>query len=284
MTANPGAPNADQITYWNEGAAPAWVALQDRLDWQLAPLSRAGIAVLAPAAGERIIDIGCGCGATSLDLGNAVGADGAVLGVDISAPMLAVARRRAVEAGQSWVRFEEADAQINPFEAGAFDAVFSRFGVMFFADPTAAFANIRTALRPGGRLGFVCWRAPDESPVMTLPLQVSLKHFDAPPPPADPQAPGPFAFANPERLRGILSGAGFSDIALRPHDEAIGGRTVEDVIDVSLRVGPLGRMVREAPDKREAAIASVREALTPYITDRGVLLPSATWIATATKL
>jgi len=273
--------NTDQAAYWNADAGTTWSQLQDILDFQLAPLSRAALAALAPAEGEHILDIGCGCGATSLDLAWAIDPEGSVLGVDISEPMLAVARQRADQAGYKQVRFALGDAQVFPFEAGAFDAVFSRFGVMFFEDPTAAFANIRRALKPGGRLAFVCWRAPTENPVMMLPMQAAARHFEAPPAPVDPLAPGPFAFADGERLRGIMRAAGFTDVTLTPHDEAIGAPTLEDSLKLSLRVGPLGRMLVANPDKAEAALASVREALAPYVKADGVLLPSATWIVTA---
>ncbi len=282
MTDTQAPANADQTTYWNEAGGPAWVALQDILDWQLAPLSRAAVEALGPREGEHILDIGCGCGASSLELAWAIDPEGSVLGVDISAPMLEVARRRADKAGYPQLRFVLADAQTHPFEAGAFDCVFSRFGVMFFEDPATAFINIRKALRPGGRMAFVCWRAMADNPLMTLPMQAAASHFDAPPGPApDPFAPGPFAFADGERLRGILQGAGFVDIGLRAHQEMIGARTVDDAMQTALKVGPLGRALAAFPDKREAAMVSVREALTAYATPRGVLLPSATWIVTA---
>ena len=273
--------NTDQAAYWNADAGATWSQLQDLLDFQLGPLSQAALSALAPAEGEHILDIGCGCGATSLDLAWALDPEGSVLGVDISEPMLAVARRRADQAGYKQIRFALGDAQVYPFEAGAFDAVFSRFGVMFFENPTAAFANIRRALKPGGRLAFVCWRDPAENPVLSLPMQAAAHHFDAPAAPADPFAPGPFAFADGERLKGILAGAGFTDVVLTPHAQAIGAPTLDDSLKLSLKVGPLGRTLAANPDKREAALASVREALKPYVTPEGVLLPSSTWIVTA---
>ncbi|HEX7758135.1 MAG TPA: methyltransferase domain-containing protein [Caulobacteraceae bacterium] len=282
MTDAQSTANADQTAYWNEAAGPTWAAMQDIMDWQLAPLSHATIEALGPREGDHLLDIGCGCGASSLELAWAVDPEGSVLGVDISRPMLDVARQRADKAGYAQVRFALGDAQTYAFEAGAFDGVFSRFGVMFFEDPVAAFANIRGALRPGGRMAFVCWRAMADNPLMTLPMQAAAKHF-APPsgPPPDPYAPGPFAFADGERLRRILAEAGFIDIALRPHDEMIGARTLDDAMETALRVGPLGRMLGVFPDKREAASVSVREALAPLATPDGVLLPSATWIVTA---
>ena len=222
------ATNAAQIEYWNAGAGETWAAMQRVLDDELGPLGEAGIALLAPKAGERVIDIGCGCGATSLDLAQAVGPGGAVLGVDISAPMLTVARTRAADAGLPQAKFIEGDAQVHGFDAGAFDSVFSRFGVMFFADPPAAFANIRRALKPGGRLTFVCWRAVMENPWMTLPAMAALQHLPPLTEAVDADGPGPFAFADPAKVRGILAAAGFADIDLKPHDQAIGARNMED--------------------------------------------------------
>jgi SAM-dependent methyltransferase len=270
--------NAAQVAYWNEATGATWAELQEPLDRQLAPLGRRAMQALAPRPGEQILDIGCGSGETSLELAAAVGPGGQVLGVDISRPLLDVARRRG--AGVPGVAFIEADAQTFAFEVARFDGVFSRFGVMFFADPPAAFANLRRALRPGGRLAFVCWRRPDENPIMTLPMQAALKHLP-PPEPTDPTAPGPFAFADPDRVRTILGQAGFADVALTPYGAPVGGGDLNATLGLALRVGPLGRMLRENPDKREAVIADVRAALAAHEGPDGVKLDSATWIVTA---
>ena len=281
MTQPPADGNADQIAYWNAGAGETWANLQDRLDHQLGPLGRAAQDALAPRPGERVLDIGCGSGQTTLDLLRAVAPGGRVLGVDISRPMLEVARRRAE--GLAGVSFQEADAASAPFEAGSFDAAFSRFGVMFFADPLGAFRNIARALKPGGRLAFVCWRTPQENLLMTLPLAAAataLPPSDPPPPPA-PGAPGPFAFADPGRVWDLLGQAGFSDIGIQAHDEKIGSGDLDATVEVALKVGPLGAMLREHPDRRDAVIDAVREALRPHETEAGVLLDSATWIVTA---
>src|SRR3979490_3641598 len=139
----------------------AWAEVRELLELQLAPLGRRGLAALAPHPGESVLDIGCGGGETALDLARAVAPDGTVMGIDLSAAVLAFAQRAAK--GCERVRFVHADAQVFPFEPASFDAVFSRFGVMFFADPIAAFVNIRRSLRPKGRLAFVCWRALGET-------------------------------------------------------------------------------------------------------------------------
>jgi len=277
-TAQPG--NADQIAYWNDAGGLTWATLHESLERQIDPLGLRAIEALAPRPGERILDIGCGCGQTSLQLAEAVGPGGAVVGLDISRPMLKVARERAAKATVTQASFLEADAQTHPFQPGDFDAVFSRFGVMFFSDPTAAFANIRTALRPGGRMSFVCWRTMPENAFMALPLKAALAHVPPPPPP-QPNAPGPFAFADADRLKGILIDAGFSEVALVPLDRKIGSGDLEQTLAMALKIGPLGAMLREHPESRDLVIDAVREALRPHEGPDGVMLDSAAWIVTA---
>lgn len=277
---NTAEPNADQIAYWNDTAGDTWSKMQADLDRQIEPLGLVAIEALAPAAGERIIDIGCGCGQTTLQLAARVGPAGGVLAVDVSQPMLAVARQRAEAAGVKQVRFMEADAQTHRFDAAAADAAFSRFGVMFFADTTAAFANVRRALKPDGRLAFVCWRTMAENPWMTVPLQAALSLLPAPSP-SDPLAPGPFALADPDRIRRVLGEAGFIGVEITPHDQAIGGGELEQAVQLALRVGPLGALRRDYPESREAVADAVRKALAPYVTPTGVRLASGTWIVTA---
>jgi len=273
--------NEDQVAYWNDQAGVTWAALQPTLDVQIAPLGLCAIDALAPRPGERVLDIGCGCGDTTLEIARRVAPGGEVLGLDISAPMLEVALDRAAAEGATAAGFRQADAQMATFDA-PFDAAFSRFGVMFFADPNAAFTNIRAALRPGGRLAFVCWRKPSENPWMMVPLEAALR-FVPPPPPMDPNEPGPFAFADAGRLRSILLAAGFADIVTAPLDMAIGGFKLAQALEVALRVGPLGKVLREAPDRRESVVDAVREALAAHDTGRGVWLASATWIVTALR-
>ena len=272
-------PNAAQAAYWNETVGPAWVAMQDALDAQLRALGEAAMAVLAPVAGETLLDIGCGCGDTTLELARRVGAGGRVIGADISAPMLGVAKARAEAAGLSWARFREADAQVADFEPAG--GAFSRFGVMFFADPAAALANIRRALTPGGRLAFVCWRALAQNPWMGAPGAAVAPLLPPGQPPPDPFAPGPFAFAERDRLHGFLKAAGFADIAIEPHDAAIRWPDLDTAVRLALHVGPAGTATREHPDLRDAIRAAVREALAAHADSAGVSLPSATWVVRA---
>lgn len=269
------AANAAQIDYWNAAAGQTWVELNEALDRQLAPLGDAALAALAARAGEKILDIGCGAGATTAALAAAVGPAGAVTGVDVSRPLLEHARRRG-----SAARFVEADAQTADLGTGH-DALFSRFGVMFFADPTAALANLRRALRPGGRLAFVCWRPLAENPWMRDPIMAALPHLPPMPPP-DPLAPGPFAFADPERVRGILERAGFADIAIDPFDTHLStGADLDAAIRMALRVGPLGMALRDQPERTGDVVAAVRGALERHVTPEGVRMPAAVWIVRA---
>jgi SAM-dependent methyltransferase len=272
--------NEAQVEYWNAAAGPVWVENQARLDRQLAPLRRAAQAAFAPRAGERLLDVGCGCGETTLALAQAVGASGAVTGADISAPMLEVARRRAADAAN--VTFLQCDAQTADLGTGVFDGVFSRFGVMFFADPAAAFGNLAHATREGGRLAFVCWRALAENLWMRGPAEAAAP-FLPPMAPSDPTAPGPFAFADPDRLRGLLGAGGWRQIELEPHDEAIGVGGVDETLGLILKVGPLGAALGEAPDRVPSVIDAVREFLQRHDGPQGVRLPAAVWIVTASR-
>jgi SAM-dependent methyltransferase len=271
-------PNAAQSAYWNDVAGSSWAEFQEGLDRQVAPLGRRAMAALAPASGERILDIGCGAGQTSVELAQAVGTGGAVLGVDLSEPLLQIARRRA--AGVGGLELILGDAQTFAFEPAAFDAAFSRFGVMFFADPPAAFANIRRALRPGGRLAFVCWRTPDENPIIRLPMEAAGSLLPPPSPP-EPGAPGPFAFADPDRVRAILASAGFTAVELAPHNEKVGSGDLETALALSLSIGPLGATLRENPGLRDAVTPRVRAALAKHDGPEGPKLNAAVWIVTA---
>jgi SAM-dependent methyltransferase len=269
--------NAEQIEFWNGAAADTWVAQQERLDRQLDPLGRAALRALAPRPGEQVLDVGCGSGQTTLQLAEAVGPGGRVIGIDVSSQLLAAARRRNTLAQ---VTFERADAQTHAFDQ-SFDAIYSRFGVMFFADPVAAFANLRRALKPDGRMAFVCWRAEASNPLMTVPMMAAMKHLPPLPPPQDPNAPGPFAFADSGRLARILDAAGFAAISMAPHDEPIGGNDRAGTVELALQMGPLGRYLREHPGRQAAIIDAVHDAIEPFIVDGIARIPSATWIVTA---
>jgi SAM-dependent methyltransferase len=272
--------NTTQIEYWNARAGQTWAQFQEPLDRQIEPLGLAAMDMLDPRAGEHILDIGCGCGQTSLALAVRAGPTGAVVGVDISKPMLEVALRRPRPAPDLRVAFRQMDAQTGDLGRGIFDAAFSRFGVMFFSDPVAAFANIRASLKFGGRLAFVCWRPLGENPWMQAPLQAALP-FMPPVAPPDPTAPGPFAFADATRVRSILADAGFVSVTINPFDAEIGGADLEQTLKLALSVGPLGAALREHPELADNVADAVRNILSKYITPNGVLMPAAVWIVLA---
>lgn len=278
--------NDAQIEYWNDKAGETWARFQEQLDRQIQPLGQAALRALAPQAGERILDVGCGCGQTALELSAAVGADGFVLGADISRPMLEVAVSRVNASRAMNVECRKLDAQSDDLAAaghGLFDAAFSRFGVMFFSDPTAAFKNIRQALKPNGRLAFVCWRPLHENDWMKKPLEAALPILP-PLPASDPTAPGPFAFADAERTSAMLAAAGFTKIRAQPFDAQVGSGDLEQTLQLTFRVGPLGAALREHPQYKDQLAQAVRAVLEPHVTPQGVLMPAAVWIFTAQRL
>ncbi len=272
--------NSAQIDYWNATAGQTWAQLQRELDAQIEPLGLEALRVLAPVTGEHIVDIGCGCGQTSLDLAARVGPTGVVVGVDISIPMLAIACQRSLPIAVRRPDFRQLDAQSEDLGQGVFDAAYSRFGVMFFSEPVTAFANIRASLKPGGRLGFVCWRALNENPWMKAPMDAALP-FIPPIAPSDPTLPGPFAFADANRIRDILSEAGFGSLAIKPFDARIGGADLEQTVALGLKVGPLGAAVREHPEYADRVRSAVRDSLSQFLTPNGILMPAAVWIVLA---
>ncbi len=275
--------NAEQIRYWNEAAGPTWVKYQDSLDLQLAELGKHAMDRGRIGDGQRVLDIGCGCGDTTLDIAGRVGSAGSVTGIDVSALMLERGRATAATTGLDNVRFDEADAQTSAFSPAAFDVLYSRFGVMFFEDPDAAFANLRGSLVDGGRLSFVCWQKREENPWMTLPVMAAMRHVTIDMP-ASPHAPGPFAFGDSERVRGILERAGFTDTEFEDHRRTVvmgGGGTLEEAVDFASRVGPVARVLNShPPEVREAVMADLCEVFAPYYRGDGLYVESATWMVT----
>jgi ubiquinone/menaquinone biosynthesis C-methylase UbiE len=274
--------NADQIAYWNGPGGQHWTDRQQTQDILLAPVSDILIDRAKAKAGERIVDVGCGCGATTIAFAQKVGPAGHVFGIDISAPMLARARQIA-PAGIP-VDFALADATVYPFVSGSFDLVVSRFGVMFFAKPAISFANMRTALRPSGRLTFACWREPRDNPWLMAPLQAVYKHVPKLPQ-LGPEDPGPFSFASEQRVIRILSQAGFSGIEMEPCNLSLDvavGRGLDAAVETALEIGPASRALEgQPPEVRAAAANSIREALAPFASGNAVPLAASIWIVTA---
>ena len=276
------ADNLAQAEYWNGAAGRRWRDRQDHQDEVLKPVSERLIAAADPKPGERVIDVGCGCGATTIDLAMRVAPGGEVLGLDISEPMLERARERTPP--NLPARFVLADATVHEMAPGSVDLVVSRFGVMFFANPALSFANLRRGLRPGGRLAFACWREAKQNPWMIAPLREAAKH--APPlPEVGPEDPGPFAFADEARVRLILSEAGFADIVVAPQDLDLDiaiGRGLDAAVEGALAIGPTSRMLDgQSEAVRAAAAADIRAALAARMVGESVPLGAAIWIVTA---
>ncbi|WP_175808336.1 class I SAM-dependent methyltransferase [Burkholderia cenocepacia] len=278
--------NAYQVANWNGQSEERWVANLTRLDAMVAVFGQTAIEAAAPATGERVLDIGCGAGASSLALAARVGAGGQVLGVDISEPLIDRARARARQ--DTPALFQVADASSAELPESAFDILFSRFGVMFFDDPTAAFAHMRRALRPGGRVAFVCWRGAAENDWVRLPMG-ALEGILPPSAPPAPEAPGPFSFGDRGRVSRILTAAGFTDIAIAPFDASVPfgeGETrdaaIDDAVKMTLEVGPLSRALADQPDDiRIRASAAVRAVFVGLTGERSVTINGAAWIVMA---
>ena len=276
--------NEDQRARWNGTDGEYWTMNQDRLDRTLAPVTEPLLAFAAPRAGSTVLDVGCGCGATSIKLARAVGPTGRVVGIDLSEPMLALAAERLRRFANATCLFGDA-AELPLRDFGA-ELIVSRFGVMFFGDPVAAFANLRTGLAADGRLRFACWRPIEENPWLQIPLHAVYEHAPHLPRP-DPEEPGPFAFGDIARVKRILAAAGFTEPSFIPLDiqmDLAAGGTLEDAVTQSSAMGPAKRALVDQPDDvREAAIASIRRALTPYASAAGVTLPGAVWLVAAER-
>ena len=274
--------NADQIAYWNGPGGQRWADRQQSQDILLAPVADLLIDRARPAAGERIIDVGCGSGATSIALAQKVGPTGHVMGIDISGPMLA--RARDVAPAGLPVEFVLADATVYPFAPDSFDLLASRFGVMFFAEPARSFANLRRGLKRTGRLAFACWREPRKNPFFMVALQAVYKHVPKLPQ-QGPEDPGPFAFASEARVQRILGEAGCTGVAMEPCNLSLDiaiGRGLDTAVKSALDIGPAARALAEqSPEVIAAATVSIREALTPFLKGQSVPLPAAIWIVTA---
>jgi SAM-dependent methyltransferase len=276
----PSLPNRAEAARWNDLSGPIWVELQDVLDRMYAPLERRLVEEAFPAEGGRVLDIGCGAGATTLAMARRLGPKGLCLGVDISRPLVGAAEARARAEGLASVAFVQADAQTFSFDPGSFDGVMSRFGVMFFDDNEAAFANIRRAARRRAKLVFVAWRSPAENPFMTVAARAAAPFLPALSP-ANPDAPGQFAFADGTKVRRILEASGWSDIDVSPIDVPL---TVakNDLFAHVTKLGPVGAALRDADEPtRTRTTEAVRAAYEPYVESGAARFTAACWLASA---
>ena len=279
--------NEEQIAFWNGDMAANWVEHDALMEAMLAPLGERVLDTLTLTAGTRALDVGCGCGHPTLSLAHRIGPAGSVTGIDVSAPMLALAEQLAAadSSERAAVTFLQADAQTHAFEPASLDVVFSRFGVMFFEDPVAAFRNIRNAMAENGQLAFCCWQPRAVNPFMTVPAMAALELLPAPPE-MPPRAPGPFAFEEAEYVEAILSDAGFSNIAVTPisHPLVFGaGLSIQEIVERLVNIGPIAQMVREAPEALQQPVREkVIAAVSPYYAQRtGMTLDGQFWQVTA---
>lgn len=278
--------NSEQISYWNGEAGQRWAERDEVMSRLLAPVADALLDHAGVEGLQRALDIGCGGGSQSLALAQRLGAAGSVLGIDISRPLLDVARSKAQGIDNSYAEldFLQADAADYPFEPASFDLLFSRFGVMFFADPGLAFKNLRQALRADGSLLFCCWQSLADNDWVGVPLQAALQHVPAPAKP-DPYDPGPFAFADPDRVQEILQSAGFTFVDIHSYRPDIRFGESSSLLESAREIttlGPVSRLiVDQPPETLEAVFASVAEALEPYYRHKQLSLPGAVWFVSA---
>jgi SAM-dependent methyltransferase len=277
---DPQGQNADQISFWNGPAGERWAREQGVLDRAFAPFTVRLLAGASLGPGQRALDVGCGCGTTTLAIAEAVGPVGAVVGIDVSDPMLQHARARS--AGRTNVEYVRADASTHPFEA-EFDVAISRFGVMFFRDPTAAFANVRSALRPGAHIAFACWRTVADNEWVRVPYEVAIRYV-LPDPPPGPEEPGPFSLGDRARIERILAESGFSGVSIAPFDAetVVSEEGLDAAVEFAMNHGPTGRLLRDAPADAKGCVREALAArLRPFAHRDRIAMGGATWIVSA---
>jgi SAM-dependent methyltransferase len=278
--------NEAQIEHWNSEEASHWVVYQDRYDRMLAPFARRILAAAPIHAGSRVLDVGCGCGGTTIEAARRA-TTGTATGIDISEPMIETARLRAAEENVTNAAWLLGDAQTTSLPVAAFDVVISRFGIMFFDDPVAAFTNVARAISGGGALTFVCWQDLLSNEWIRVPGLALAEHVPLPDL-GPPGAPGMFSLADPERIRTVLTSAGFTDLVIEPLEEQIllgGGGSLEDSV-AFLRQGGMARAVLKDVEesRQEQAIAAAAAALKPFVTPEGVRIGTAAWLVSGRRL
>jgi SAM-dependent methyltransferase len=271
-----------QRTFWNSEATGRWVTEQASIDRLMAGVTEAALAAAAPKRGERVLDVGCGTGTTVLRLAEGVGPSGRVLGVDISEQQLALARQRVAAAGVHEAQLVLDDAATHHFAPETFDLGFSRFGVMFFADPVAAFRNIRGAMKRSGRLLLAVFRSGPENPWATASA-AAISHLVPPPAPLGPEEPGQFSWSDPTRVERILGSAGFRNVVLTPLDLSfVIGRNAAEAAEFATFIGQGARLLNGQPNEtRQAARMAFEAFFKPHEGPKGVALPGALWLVSA---
>lgn len=277
-------PLSAQSAYWNSRFSRAWADHHERQDRALAGLAKTALDLAAPQSGERVLDVGCGSGTTLLALAERVGPGGFVLGADIAEPSVTRARERIAAAGFRHAEAICADVARHKFSPAGFDLVFSRLGVMFFDDPTAAFVNVHRALKPGGRLAAAVFRPASENPWPSAPM-AAIRHLLPPAPPPGPDEPGMFSWGDTQRVQRHLAGAGFHEISFTPVDleyQLAGAGGAAEATEFALLFGPLTRVLPDLPPEQQEAVRSnLEEFFRSRATPQGIFLPSAFWVVQA---
>lgn len=277
------APNEEQTVFWEE-LAPAWLASADHTEMVSASFGEAAMDRLRLRAGQRVLDIGCGSGSTTLALGELVGPEGEAVGIDIASTMVTAATEHATSAGITNATFVVADAQVADLGDSTYDAAYSRFGVMFFADPKAAFTNIHTALKPHGAFAFACWSNLFANEWMFVPGAAVVSVTGSLPPMPGPGEPGPFSLDDPDRVELLLREAGFTEIDVTPLPKTIviPRAKIDSLVSLTRRVGAVREALRTVDDATGARIvAAVREALVERVEHDEVRLSAAAFIVSA---
>jgi SAM-dependent methyltransferase len=272
--------DSEQAKLWNGPSGQAWIDLQDALDRALQPFEDLLVNAVAAQSAQQVLDVGCGTGATTLAMARQLATRGRCVGIDISEPMVAVARSRAEREG-SRAHFVCTDAQTHAFEPARFDSLVSRFGVMFFDEPVLAFTNLRHAAKADAAMHFIAWRSAAENPFMTTAERAAASLLPALPQRPAPDAPGMFAFADRDRIRSILHDSGWAGIQIRPIDVTC-TMSESDLARYVARLGPVGRALREADEPTRArVIATLREAFAPYVHAGTARFTAACWMIVA---
>jgi ubiquinone/menaquinone biosynthesis C-methylase UbiE len=273
--------NEDQIALWNGTAGQAWVERQASLDRLFEPFERLLADLAAERKAQRVLDVGCGTGATTLAVARRLGAQAACTGADISEPMITLAHERAAHERLN-ARFVCADAQSHAFAAESFDLIVSRFGVMFFEDPVAAFANLRRAAKPNAQLALIAWRSAADNPFMTTAERAAAPYLPAMPA-RKPDEPGQFGFADQSRVRSILEAAGWTNVDIQPLDVAC-TLPASELDAYVTKLGPLGRVLGDADERTRAQVLEkVHAAFAPYLHGANVRFNAACWLIFATR-
>ena len=278
--------NKNQRDFWSGKGGDIWVERQNAMDTMLSPLGEAALNKLNLNEGENVLDIGCGCGHATLNIAKRISPDGQVTGLDISEPMLKRAKESANEMSISNASFNCVDVQTDDMGEEVYSAAFSRFGVMFFEDPVAAFCNINKSLITGASLSFVCWQSPALNPWQSLFIEAVKKYVDLPSPP--PRSPSPFAFMESEYVSSILEESNFQNIIIEGHEAEVNmfsGRSLSDSVKDYISINPVvsGMLKDSTEQEKTEIINSAIEAFSPYYSAKGLMFPSATWLVTTTK-